>query len=345
VQLILGRDVPNIDAVLTVLLHKQSSSCVTQGGSIRKAGAKVSEAGAAEPGHDIVVITGPSGAGRSTAIGALEDLGFEAIDNLPISLLPRLIAGPPLTRPLVVGLDARNRDFAVAMLVETLNEVAAQAHRAPVLTYLDCDVGTLIRRYSETRRRHPLSPGETPSVGIEREMAMLSPLRDRAELLIDTSDLTPHDLRAEMARHFGREERTAGLAVNLQSFSYKRGTPRGIDMVIDVRFLKNPHWEVDLRPLDGRDAAVADFVRADPLLPPFYARLIDLLRFLLPAYSDEGKSYFSLGLGCTGGKHRSVTLVEMLAKTLADDGWRVSIRHRDLERALAAASGNGVVSA
>jgi RNase adapter protein RapZ len=305
----------------------------------------VSEASGTEPGHDIVIITGPAGAGRSTAIGALEDLGFEAIDNLPMSLLPRLLAGPPLTRPLVVGIDPRNRDFAVARLVETLGEIAERAQRAPVLLYLDCDVNTLIRRYSETRRRHPLSPGGTPATGIEREMTLLGPLRDSADVLIDTTNLTPHELRAEMGRQFGPNEPGGGLAVSLHSFSYKRGTPGGIDMIIDVRFLRNPHWDAALRPLDGRDGAVAAFVRADPLFEPFYARLVDLLLFLLPAYRDEGKSYFSLGLGCTGGKHRSVTLVQMLAETLADDGWQVSIRHRDLERALAAAPGNGVVSA
>jgi RNase adapter protein RapZ len=305
----------------------------------------VSEASGNGPGHEIVVITGPAGAGRSTAIGALEDLGYEAIDNLPMSLLPRLLAGPPLTRPLVVGIDPRNRDFATASLLETLDQIAAQAQRAPVLTYLDCDVGTLIRRYSETRRRHPLSPAGTPSAGIERETALLAPLKARADVLIDTTNLTPHELRAEIGRQFGPQDSGAGLAVSLQSFSFKRGTPRGVDMVIDVRFLRNPHWDAALRPLTGRDPAVAAFVRDDPLFEPFYARLVELLRFLLPAYRDEGKSYFSLGLGCTGGKHRSVTLVETLAKTLADDGWRVSIRHRDLERAQAAASGNGVVSA
>jgi UPF0042 nucleotide-binding protein len=170
-------------------------------------------------------------------------------------------------------------------------------------------------------------------VGIERELALLAPLRARADLLIDTGGMTPHDLRAEMARHFDPEASDGALAVTLQSFSYKRGTPRGADMVIDVRFLRNPHWEADLRGRDGCDPAVAAFVAADPSYAPFYARLVDLIRFLLPAYRAEGKSYFGLGLGCTGGRHRSVALAEALAKTLAADGWQVSIRHRDLERA------------
>ncbi len=283
--------------------------------------------------HDIVIMTGPAGAGRSTAIRALEDLGFEAIDNLPLSFLPRLFAGPPLARPVVVGVDARNREFAIDRLTALLEEIAALVGRAPTLVYLDCDAGTLIRRYNETRRRHPLSPHETPQIGIDREVSLLAPLRARADVLIDTGALTPHDLRAEMERLFGPEDGATTLALSLQSFSYKRGTPRGVDMVIDVRFLRNPHWDDKLRPLDGRDPRVAAFVAADPGYGPFYARLIDLLRFLLPAYRAEGKSYFGLGMGCTGGKHRSVVLVEALAKTLAEDGWRVSIRHRDLERA------------
>lgn len=284
-------------------------------------------------GQDIVIVTGPAGAGRTTAIRALEDLGFEAIDNLPLSMMPRLFAGPPLGRAVVIGVDPRNREFGIDRLISTLEDITGLVGRAPALVYLDCEVDTLIHRYSETRRRHPLSPHETAQVGIGREVLLLAPLRARADVLIDTTQMTPHDLRAEMTRLFGSEDDGGALAIALQSFSYKRGTPRGVDMVIDARFLRNPHWDMALRPMDGRDPAVATFVAEDPSYGPFYDRLVDLLRFLLPAYRAEGKSYFGLGLGCTGGKHRSVVLVEALAKTLAEDGWRVSIRHRDLERA------------
>jgi RNase adapter protein RapZ len=302
-------------------------------------------AGGSDQESEIVVVTGPAGSGRSTAIRALEDLGFEAIDNLPISLLPRLFAGPPLRRPVVVGIDPRNRDFDVDGLTATLEKVEREAHVRPVLVYVDCDVSTLIRRYSETRRRHPLSPSETPRVGIEREIALLEPLKARAGVLIDTSTLTPHDLKSEIEKLFGAGPEASDLVVGLESFSYKRGTPRGIDMVIDVRFLRNPHWDPDLRPKDGMSTDVQVFVKADPCFDTFYDKLLDLLRFLLPAYRAEGKSYFSLGLGCTGGRHRSVTLVEILAKTLAQEGWRVSTRHRDLERDTPAAPGSGVGSA
>jgi UPF0042 nucleotide-binding protein len=306
----------------------------------------VTEVGGAPKAHEFVVVTGPAGAGRSTAIRALEDLGFEAIDNLPLSLLPRLLAGPPLARPLVVGVDARNREFGVERLVASLAEIGAVRGEAPTLLYLECDADTLLRRYSETRRRHPSSPHESPRIGIEREQALLAPLRARAEMLIDTAAMTPHDLRAEIGRLFAPEDVGASLAVSLQSFSYKRGAPRGIDMMIDCRFLRNPHWDPALRPGDGRDAEVAAFVRADPGYAPFFERLMDLMRFLLPAYRAEGKSYFSLGLGCTGGRHRSVCLAEAVAKSLAEDGWGVSIRHRELERtAVAAGSLQGMGSA
>lgn len=287
----------------------------------------------ATAGQHILIITGPAGAGRTTAIRALEDLGFEAIDNLPLSFFPRLFAGPPLEHPVVVGIDARNREFGVARLIAALEEVAELAGRRPQLVYVDCDADTLIRRYSETRRRHPLSPNETPNAGIERERALLAPLRDRADVLIDTGQMSPNELRAEMTRLFGQDDPRSGLSIELQSFSYTRGTPRGVDMVIDARFLRNPHWDIGLRPKNGCDPEVAEFVKADPKFGPFYARLVDLLRFLLPAYRAEGKSYFGIGLGCTGGKHRSVAVVEALSKTLAEDGWQVSIRHRDLERA------------
>ncbi|MBA3325147.1 MAG: RNase adapter RapZ [Rhodobacteraceae bacterium] len=283
-------------------------------------------------GQDIVVVTGPAGAGRTTAIRALEDFGFEAIDNLPLSLMPRLIAGPPMSQPLVVGVDSRNRDFAVDALTGLLYQIGSRPGCRPVLVYVDCAPGVLIARYSETRRRHPSSPHESPLVGIERETALLAPLRARADVLIDTTAMTPHELRAELGRWFAPEEAGGGLAVTLQSFSYARGLPRGADMVMDCRFLRNPHWSPELRARDGRDPAVAAYVAADQNHAPFCDRLAEMLRFLLPAYQAEGKSYFSLALGCTGGKHRSVALVEALATTLAQEGWRVSIRHRDVER-------------
>lgn len=278
----------------------------------------------------LVLVTGPAGAGRSTSINVLEDLGYEAIDNMPFSLLPRLLDGPAPSRPLALGIDTRNREFSTAGLLELIESLTLRRDTDLSVLYLDCRDDVLLRRYSETRRRHPLAPAESPGTGIRRELELLAPIRDRADTLIDTSDLNVHQLRAEIERWFAPAE-GRHLALSLHSFSYKRGLPRGIDMVFDCRFLTNPYWEPTLRALDGRDAHVAAHVAADPRFQPFFDRILDLTRLLLPAYQDEGKSHLSIAFGCTGGQHRSVTLVEALAKALAQDGRQVSIRHRELE--------------
>jgi len=281
--------------------------------------------------HQLVLVTGPSGAGRSTAINALEDIGFEAIDNLPLSLLPRLLDGPPIDHPLALGIDVRNRDFSTAALTKLIGSLSENPGVNMELLYLDCNPGVLLRRYSETRRRHPLAPAESPEQGIERETDLLTPVRARAGILIDTSGMTPHDLRAEVERWFAPDS-APRLAVSVHSFSYKRGMPRGLDMVFDGRFLRNPHWQDDLRALDGRSQAVAEYIEQDSRFAPFFERVEDLVRLLLPAYAEEGKSNLSIGFGCTGGQHRSVALAEKLANSLANDAWQVSIRHRELER-------------
>lgn len=288
----------------------------------------------------VVLVTGPSGAGRSTAIDAFEDLGFETIDNLPLSLLPRLIEGPPLDRPIALGLDVRNRDFGVAPLIRALDSLAAHPAIREHLLYVDCTEDRLVQRYSETRRRHPLAPTEAPQTGIRRELDLLLPIRARADILIDSTETTPHELRAEIARWFAKPD-GPGLSVTVQSFSFKRGLPRGLDIVHDVRFLRNPHWAPELRARDGREPEVAEHVAADPNFAPFVDKVLDLTRFLLPTYRDEGKSSVSIGFGCTGGKHRSVVLTEYVHAALAQDGWPVSIRHRELERLDAALSAHG----
>lgn len=287
--------------------------------------------------HRLVLVTGPSGAGRSTAIHALEDLGFEVIDNLPLSLVPRLIDGPPLDRPIALGLDARNRDFNATALIELIDTLTRDVRVALEVLYVDCNPAELIRRYSETRRRHPLAAQETPEEGVAREIDLLAPIRVRADHLVDTTEMSPHDLKAEVGRRFAIEGGHA-LSVSVQSFSYKRGLPRGLDMVFDCRFLSNPHWVPELRGLDGRDAAVLAHLQADPRFVPYYDRLLDLIQFVLPAHVAEGKAHLSIGIGCTGGQHRSVAVTEMLAKALADAGWPVSKRHRELERRTGGAS-------
>ncbi|CUH78977.1 RNase adapter RapZ [Tropicibacter naphthalenivorans] len=284
----------------------------------------------------VVLVTGPAGAGRSTAINALEDFGFEAIDNIPLSLIPRLIEGGAVTRPLALGIDTRNRDFSAAGVTELRDMLRQRPDLTVDLTYLDASPDVLARRYSETRRRHPLAPLDTPADGIARELALLEDLRAHADILIDTSALTVHDLRAEMEGWFG-EQVAQGVAISVQSFSYKRGLPQGLDMAFDCRFLRNPHWEPDLRAFTGQNPDVADYIAQDARFAPFLEKVADLLLFMLPGVVQEGKAHFAIGFGCTGGKHRSVCMAESVTAALAQEGWRVSIRHRELERRGAAA--------
>lgn len=279
----------------------------------------------------LILVTGPSGAGRSTAIGALEDLGCETIDNLPLSLIPRLLDGPPLGRTIALGVDVRNRDFSAIALIELVDTLTADPRVALEVVFLDCRTDVLVRRYAETRRRHPLAPAESPLDGILREADLLAPIRVRADALIDTSDFTPHDLKAEIAVWMGATP-AQRMAVSVQSFSYKRGVPRCVDMIFDCRFLRNPYWVPALRALDGRAPEVAAHVAGDPNFTEFFDRVAGLVRFLLPAQIAEGKAHLSIGFGCTGGQHRSVAVAEKLGDTLEQDGWQVSRRHRELER-------------
>ncbi|MEP3345858.1 MAG: RNase adapter RapZ [Litoreibacter sp.] len=288
-----------------------------------------SEPGAAP--HQIVIVTGPSGAGRSTAINALEDSGFEAIDNLPLSLIPRLLDGPPLARSVALGVDVRNRDFTTRAFMKLLETLPAQTDVEVSLLYLNTREDVLIRRYSETRRPHPMAPNESLQEGIRRERELLGAIQSRSDVVVDTSDLSPHELREEVTKLFAAKGE-GGLSVLINSFSYKRGVPHGVDLAFDCRFLRNPHWDPDLRGLTGLEQLVANYVMADERFDPFFEKLTDLADFLLPAFHDEGKSYLTIGLGCTGGKHRSVAVAEMMGKALANKGWRVSIRHRELER-------------
>lgn len=281
----------------------------------------------------VTLITGASGAGRTTALRALEDFGYEVIDNLPLSFVPRLLSGPPLGQPLALGIDVRTRGFTAFALAELVDRLTGDPRLSLELMFLDCRAEVLVSRYSETRRRHPLAPDAPPEEGIEREIAILGPVRARADVVIDTSDLTVHQLKTAVARWIGVDE-GEGLSLSVQSFSYKRGVPRGLDLVFDVRFLNNPHWEPDLRPLDGRDPRVAEYVQSDARYPEFFERLSGLIDFLLPAYAAEGKSHLAIGFGCTGGQHRSVALSETMANALAAKGHRVSIRHRELEGAM-----------
>jgi len=277
----------------------------------------------------VVLVTGPSGAGRSSALRVLEDAGFEAVDNLPLRLLPSLLDDNG--QPLAVGIDPRNRDFSTNGVLDMRAQLAQRSDLQIELLYLDCDTDVLLRRFSETRRRHPLAPADRPAEGIQREQDMLVPIRAQADVLIDTTQLNVHQMRAEV-EHWFTPDGGHHLTLSIQSFSYKRGLPRGVDMVYDCRFLRNPYWEPALRSLNGLSPDVAGYVGADPLYGAFADKVFDLSALLLPAYKREGKSYASIAFGCTGGQHRSVTLAEDHALRLAKEGWQVSIRHRELDR-------------
>ncbi|MGR3839527.1 MAG: RNase adapter RapZ [Cognatishimia sp.] len=278
--------------------------------------------------HRVVFVTGPSGAGRSSAIKVLEDLGFETIDNLPLRWVVPLLTGQKLTRPIALCLDTRNRDFTPQALLDVLDNLR---HLDPELLYLDCARFVLQRRYSETRRRHPLAPQESAIVGIDREGDLLQPIRDRSDTLIDTSELSVHGLRERLEHQFAAHGKMP-LAVTLTSFSYKRGLPQGADIVHDCRFLKNPYWDEDLRGATGLDAAVGRYISSDESFDQFFETLLNFTLFLLPSYQKEGKAHLCIALGCTGGQHRSVYVTEKLSQALAEHNWQVAIRHRELDR-------------
>jgi len=298
---------------------------------MQTAGGEAQQA-AVKPAPMLVIVTGLSGAGRTTAINALEDLGFEAVNNVPLALVERLVRGAEGgAQRIALGVAASTRGFSARALTGLVDRLCERPGVAAFLVFLGCDDAPLLSRFNQTRRRHPLSPERPPSEGIALEAQLLHPVRLRADVLIDTSALSPHDLRAEIVRLFD----TAGadrLGVQVQSFSYKRGIPRGVDFVLDCRFLRNPHWDDGLRARDGRDAGVVDYIAADPNFAPFFDRVHALVESLLPAFADTGKPLVSIALGCTGGQHRSVAVAEKLAYALARSGWGVSKRHRELER-------------
>ncbi|MEM7177489.1 MAG: RNase adapter RapZ [Pseudomonadota bacterium] len=279
-----------------------------------------------------MLITGMSGAGRSTAIKTFEDMGYEAVDNFPLGLIDQLVAPISGTsHPIALGIAPRTRGFSVRAVNEALQSLRKRWQAGAIMVFLDCADERLLARFSETRRRHPLAPEEDPATGITRERDLLMPLRDHADAVIDTTHMTPHQLRAELGARFSLAL-SSGLSVSLQSFSFKRGAPLEADMVLDCRFLRNPYWDSELRTLDGRDVEIQGFVSDDPLFQGFFDRVADLILLLLPAYQDEGKTHFTIALGCTGGRHRSVAIAEKLAAHLRENRWQSTIRHRELDR-------------
>lgn len=282
----------------------------------------------ADPAAPLLVVTGQSGAGLTTALKILEDLGYETVDNLPLGLLPG-IAVADGSRPLALGIDIRSRGFAAPDLVEALHAIAQQRPGGVRLVFLAAAPEALLRRFEATRRRHPLAPDRPVVDGIRHERALMQPLRDAADLVIDTTEFAPVDLRRVLEGHFAPRAH-GGMTIAIVSFSYRNGVPREADLVFDVRFLRNPHYDPLLGPRPGTDPAVAAFVAADPGYAAFCTALDALLLPLLPRYRQEGKSYLTIAIGCTGGRHRSVVVAERLRGVLQRAGCEASLQHRDL---------------
>ncbi len=287
------------------------------------------------PPRRIVVVTGLSGAGKASMLRVLEDLGYEAVDNPPLLLMEELARSGEA--PLAVGVDARSRGFDVLAVLAVMARLRANPGLRPELVFAHADDGVLLRRFTETRRRHPLAPRGPVCEGIAAERRLLAPLREAADLILDTSDTPLPEMRRMVEARFGGGQPGAALTLALISFAYPLGLPREADLVFDARFLRNPHYDTILRELTGLDAAVAAHVAADPDYPAYVTKMTELLDMLLPRFVREGKKYATVAIGCTGGRHRSVHLVEVVAAYLGAPRtgakpWRVAVSHRDIGR-------------
>ena len=286
----------------------------------------------------VVLVTGLSGAGRTSILRVLEDLGYEAVDNPPLTLTEELVSRGE--RPVAIGLDARSRGFDAAAVLATLDRLRANPQLTPELVFASADEVTLLRRYTETRRRHPLAEGGPVASGIAQEACLTAALRDAADVVIDTSELGLPALRHAVEDRFGTDG--LHLTVLLMSFAYPQGLPREADLVFDARFLRNPHYDPHLREHTGLEADVAQYVEADPDFSAYFDQVEAMLRLLLPRFVQEGKKYVTVAVGCTGGRHRSVHIVEKLAArvrgwsacpgALDMQHWRVTVAHRELQK-------------
>lgn len=274
----------------------------------------------------ILLVTGLSGAGMSTALKALEDAGYKAVDNLPLALVGALLSQKEgLSQPVAIGIDSRAWDFTPEKLLREKEKSGAK------LVFIDCRDDVLQQRFTETRRLHPLAADRPVGDGVTFERKLMKPLKAAADHIIDTTDLKAQDLRRIMAGHF-RQGDDEGLRVFVMSFGFKHGVPREADIVFDMRFLDNPHWDPELRPLSGLDAPIVRKIGRDPDFRRFFKGFTDLLTRLLPRYDAEGKNYLTIALGCTGGRHRSVFTAEALYKRLRKSGVSVAVRHRDIDK-------------
>lgn len=287
------------------------------------------ESARAEGRQRILLVTGMLGAGKTTALRELEDLGWEAIDNLPIDLIERLLDPASRPYPMAFGFDCRTRGFVPASIMTLVKQLAARSDLELTTLFLDCSGAELARRFDETRRRHFLAQDMPVPQGIKAERELLAPLRRWADVLIDTTDFSVNDLKQRIRELFGQKA-GQGLTVTVSSFGYSRGMPSSADLVFDMRYLDNPHWQPGLKELTGLDKPVADFIAANPVFVSSFAKIRDLVLELLPHYAAQGKTYVNIAFGCTGGRHRSVYSAERLAQALREAGFSPNVIHRNL---------------
>ena len=283
----------------------------------------------------VLLVTGLSGAGKSTALKTMEDIGWETVDNFPIRLVEGLLKTPPPSSrgdsdpPLALGFDSRTRGFEPNKLIGSIKQLQQKQGYLISTLFLDCAGGELERRYGETRRRHPLALDRPAKEGIALERTLLEPFRRWADHVIDTSDLTANDLQKDIRQRFSLDRDTA-TTITLTSFGFSRGLPNNIDLLFDVRFLANPFWDPELKQMTGLDREVADYISKDPAYLEAIEKILDMLKFLLPRYQEAGKAYVNIGIGCTGGRHRSVHVAERLSKDLRAAGFSPNVLHRNL---------------
>ena len=281
--------------------------------------------------NELILVIGQSGAGRTTVIHILDDQGFDTLDNVPVHLIPRVVPRELVDKPLALGLDIRSKSFSLQNLMQEISNWKALSKSSVVILFLECSLDILIKRFSLTRRPHPVLGENNLELSIKRELKLIAPLREKADFVLDTSNTSPNELRLKLGSIFPLAKNRS-IQIMLQSFSFRSGSPSGLDMVFDCRFLKNPNWEDGLKDLNGTDVEVKDYLRKDKSWASFNKCLMQMLLTIIPAFEKEGKSYLSIGLGCTGGQHRSVFVAEKLFKHLKEENYDVKILHPILQK-------------
>ena len=281
--------------------------------------------------HELILVIGQSGAGRTTVIHILDDQGFDTLDNVPVHLIPQVASTNLEDKPLAIGLDLRSKSFSLQKLMREINNLKTLSKSRVVILFLECRLEILIKRFSLSRRPHPVAGENNLELSIKKELKLIAPLREKADFVLDTSNTSPNELRLKLGSIFSVEI-NRNIQIMVQSFSFSIGYPTGIDMIFDCRFLKNPNWVEDLKNLNGTDEAVKKYLDKDESWAAFKKNLFQMISIVIPAFEREGKSYLSIGLGCTGGQHRSVFVAEQLYNYLLSKNCDVKILHAVLQK-------------